>query len=52
MTTRKNHKKAWKKDKSTKKTSNSADLKKAHPDQFHKIGNFSGTAKLILKEDT
>lgn len=28
----------------------SADLKKTYPDQFDKIGNFSGTATLILKE--
>lgn len=29
----------------------SADLKKAYPDQFDKIGNFNGTPKIILKED-
>ncbi len=32
--------------------STSADLKEAYPDQFDRIGNFSGKAKLILKKDT
>lgn len=36
--------------KALKSISMSADLKKAYPDQFDKIGNFSGTATLILKE--
>lgn len=27
------------------------DLRRAFPNQFYKIGNFKGTAKLILKAD-
>lgn len=37
--------------KQLKKISTSAELKAAYPDQFDKIGNFSGTVKLFLKED-
>lgn len=37
--------------KELKKISTSAELKAAYPDQFDKIGNFSGTVKLFLKED-
>lgn len=40
-----------KKAKNPKSISTSADLKKSYPDQFDKIGNFSGTAKIMLKED-
>lgn len=34
-----------------KRISTIADLKSAYPEQFDKIGNFSGTAKLYLKKD-
>ena len=37
--------------KTLKRISTSAELKAAYPDQFDKIGNFSGAVKLFLKED-